>query len=80
MLAIKSIHVCLFLSLFYFDAFSYKILLKHMNPEAGPFWPKGHSLNKLRRGLLGNVTNQISRLFALWFQGEDFFMFFLYNV
>ena len=28
----------------------------------GHFWPKGHNLNKLGKGLLGDATYQISRL------------------
>ena len=34
----------------------------------GHFRPQGYNLNKLGRGLLGDATYQISKLWALWFQ------------
>ena len=36
--------------------------VKHMIPGVGNFWPQGHNLNKLGRGLLGDAPYQISRL------------------
>ena len=45
----------------------------------GPFLAPGHNLNKLDRGPIGDATYQISRLYALWFQTKDFFMFYLYR-
>ena len=44
-----------------------------MTPGWGQFWPQGHNLNKLGRGLLGDATYQISRLFAMWISQEDCF-------
>ena len=41
--------------------------VKHVTPGAGPFLAQGPNLNKLGRGLLGDATYQISRLYALWF-------------
>ena len=43
-----------------------------VTPGQGHFWPKGHNLNKHGRGLLGDATYQISRLYALWFQTRRF--------
>ena len=34
----------------------------------GKFWAKGHHMNKLGKGVLGNATYQISKLHALHFQ------------
>ena len=47
------------------DYFMFLLLnayVKHVTPGWGHFWPKGHNLNKLGRGLLGDATYQISRL------------------
>ena len=30
--------------------------IKNVTPGAGHFWPEGHNLNKLGRGLLGDAT------------------------
>ena len=38
-----------------------------MTSWAGPFWPKGHNLNKLSRSLLVMLHTNY-RLKALWFQ------------
>ena len=37
-------------------------LCKTCDPQAGRFWPQGYSLNKLRGGILGDATYQISRV------------------
>ena len=50
-----------------FSCFPYISLSKHVTPGVAHFWPKGHNLNKLGRGLLGDATYQISRLKASWF-------------
>ena len=42
-------------------------------PGQGHFWPQGHNLNKLVRGLQGDATYQISKLYALWFQTRRLF-------
>ena len=42
--------------------FPIKANVKHLTPGAGQFWPKGHNLNKLGRGPLGDATYQISKL------------------
>ena len=47
-------------------------LCKHVTPGVGPFLTQGHNLNKLGRGSLGDATNQISRLYALWFKTRRF--------
>ena len=39
-----------------------KSYVKHVISGWGHLWPKGHNLNNLGRGLLGNATYQISRL------------------
>ena len=39
-----------------------KAYVKHVTPWQGHSWPKGHNLNKLGRGPLGDATYQISRL------------------
>ena len=59
--------------------FPYISLCKKCDPpERGHFWPQGHNLNKLGKGLLGDATFQISRLWALWFQTRIFFSRFPY--
>ena len=45
-----------------FPCFPILVIRKHVTPGAGPFWPQGHNLNKLRRGPLDDVTYQISRI------------------
>ena len=35
----------------------------------------GHNLNELARGLLDNATYQIFKLYDLWFQTKDVFIF-----
>ena len=45
-----------------------------VTPWAGPFLSQGHNLNKLGRGLQGDLTNQISRLYDRCFQTSSFFM------
>ena len=47
--------------------------MKHVTPGQGLFWPQGHNLNKLGRGLLGDATYLISGLYALCH--EDFLTF-----
>ena len=37
------------------------------------FRPRGHNLNKLGRGPLGDATYQIPMLYTLWFQTRRFF-------
>ena len=39
----------------------------------GNFWPQDHYLKKLNIGQLDDVSYQISRLLALWFQKRRFF-------
>ena len=51
------------------------IYVKHVTPGAGPFWPQGYHLNKLGRGLLGDATYKLSKLYALWFQRRRFLKF-----
>ena len=51
-----------------FFMLSIQAYIKHVTSGAGPFWPQGHDLNKLGRGLLDDATYQISRLNVLWFQ------------
>ena len=60
--------------------FGYTSLSKNENPGMGHFWPQGHTLNKLGRGLLYCATYQISRLYALWFQTRRFYINFLYTL
>ena len=40
------------------------------SPGRGKFWAKGHHMNKLGRGTLGNATHQISKLHAFQFQRD----------
>ena len=54
----------------FFPIYAY---LKHVTPGQGHILPQGHNLIKLGRGLLGDATYQISRLYALWFQTRRFF-------
>ena len=42
--------------------------------EHGHFRPKGNNLNNFGRGLLGDATYQISRLYAKWFQRRCFML------
>ena len=51
------------------------IFCKTCGPWAVPFWPHWHNLNKLHRGPLDDAINQITRLYALWFQTRIFFIF-----
>ena len=46
---------------------------KLISPRAGPFWARGHNLNKLGKAPLGDATYQISKLLALWFRRRRFF-------
>ena len=48
-----------------FPGFPYFSLCKTCDTKVGPFWPKGHNLNKLGRGPLGDATIQISRFYVL---------------
>ena len=41
---------------------TYRYLLNGDTWDAINFWPQGHNLNKLGRGLLGHATYQISKL------------------
>ena len=42
----------------------YKPVKRHVTPWRWVrFWPKGHNFNKLGRGLLGDATYKISRLY-----------------
>ena len=45
---------------------------KLISPRAGPFWARGHNLNKLGKAPLGDAGYQISKLWALWFQRRRF--------
>ena len=56
-----------------FSCFPYISLSKHVTH----FWSKGHNLNKLGRGPLGDATYQIPRPRGL--RLEDFFIFSLYK-
>ena len=62
----------------FFHVSPYKSLCKHVTSGRDHFWPPGYNLNKLGRGLLGDATYQISRLYALWFQTRRFFQYFPY--
>ena len=42
--------------------FSLICLCNTCDPCIGPFWPKGHNLNRLGRGLLGDATQNIKAL------------------
>ena len=47
--------------------------VKYVTPRWGNFCPMGHDLSKLGRGLPGDVTYQISRLYAIWLHPRRFF-------
>ena len=49
-----------------------------MTPRAGQILAQGYHLSKIGRGLRGDATYQISRLFALGFQTRRFFSHFPY--
>ena len=55
--------------------------LKQLTPGGGGgcFWLKGHNLNKLSEGPLGDATYIISTLGLADSDGEIFFMFSLYK-
>ena len=40
--------------------------------ERDQFWPQGHHMNNLGRGLLGDATYPISKLYAIYFQRRRF--------
>ena len=47
-----------------------------MTPGLAHFWPQGHNLNKVGKGLLDDASYQIFRLSRpCGFRQEDFFMF-----
>ena len=45
-----------------FMFFPILVYVNHVTPGRGHFWPKGHNLIKLVRGLQGDATYQISKL------------------
>ena len=59
-----------------FSLFPFISYVKHVTPRRGHFWPQGHNLNKLGRGLLVDATYQISSLYAVLFQTRRFFHIF----
>ena len=55
--------------------FSLYAYIKHVTPGEGPFWPKGHNLNKLGKVYIPNIK-------ALGLHASEkkiFFMFSLYK-
>ena len=53
--------------------------MKTCDPQGGPiFWPQGHNLNILGRGILDYATYKLLglMLYAWWFQIRFFFSFF----
>ena len=44
------------------EEFFIKAYVKPVTPEAGPFWPYGYNLIKLRRSLLDDTTPNIKAL------------------
>ena len=64
-----------------FSCFTIQAYVKHVTPWGGPiFSQQGHNLNKLGRGSLDDATNQISRLYALWFKTRNFLKSYLENL
>ena len=53
-----------------------------MTPVAGPFWPQGHNLNKLGRGILDDDTTyqNFKALLPCGVRQEEFFMFSLFKL
>ena len=51
-----------------FSLYMYKPMQNMLTPRQGYIWPQGHILNKLGRGLLGDATYQITRVYALSFK------------
>ena len=45
----------------YFSFFSLYKPIKNVTQDGAHFWPQGHNLNKIGRGLLVDATCQISR-------------------
>ena len=56
-----------------FMFFPIKACAKHGTLGAGHFWQQGYNLNNLGRGLLGDASYKLPRLYALWFQKRIFF-------
>ena len=52
--------------------FSYISYVNHVTPRGALL---GHNFKKLGTGLLGDASYKISRLYAMGFRQEDFFMF-----
>ena len=59
-----------------FFMFSLYKPLKNVTPGAGHFWPEGHNLNKLGRGLLGDATYQYQGSMPCGFRQENYFLMF----
>ena len=41
---------------FFFQLFTIQAFVKYVTPGWGHFWPQGHDLNKIGRGLPGDAT------------------------
>ena len=62
-----------------FSCFPYISLRKICDPRGSSFYcPRGHTLNNLGRGPLGNAIFQIFRFYAFCFQTRSFFSRFTY--
>ena len=59
-----------------FFMFSLYKPIKNVTPGAGHFWPEGHNLNKLDRGLLGDATYQYQGSMPCCFRRENYFLMF----
>ena len=53
-------------------------MLELVNPTAGPVLTQGVRMNKLSRGLQGDATYKISRLYAFQFQSRRIMKFSLF--
>ena len=56
-----------------FFMFSLYKPIKNVNPGAGHFWPGGHNLNKLGKGLLGDATYQYQGSMPCGFRQKKIF-------
>ena len=62
------------------SSFPYISPCKTFDPQVGPFLPQWYNLNKLGRGLLGDATYQISKLYYLLVSEKKIFKVFISKI
>ena len=60
---------------FFLSVYLYEYYVKQVSPGLGHFGPQGYNLNNLGRGPLNEITYQISKLWAFYFQTRIFLSF-----